>query len=151
MIINKFTPEYSEKLRSLYKSGQSDELICHVKALRESGWPLSIVSEAVGVSKTSISKWSIKESEDIPVETPDYDLPHELTPFEVQNLSLLTQKASTVRRHTSPNAPSRSAALALEKSIIAHKANGVSISDIARACGVTRRAINQRLDKYNAV
>lgn len=151
MITNKFTPEYAKTLKSLHESGQSDELIAHVKALRVEGWPLSVVSEAVGVSKTSISKWSHKDTEFIPVEVPEYSRPHELTQFEITNLRLLTEKASKVRRFTDPQSPARIAALALEKSLISHKENGVTISDLARACGVTRRAINQRLEKYDAV
>lgn len=151
MIINELPPEYANKLKSLYESGQTEELIAHTKALRSEGWPLSVISDAVGVSKTSVSKWSHRDSEEQPPEVPEYVRPHELTPFEIKNLSLLTEKASKVRRFTDVQAPSRVAALALEKSLLAHKGNGVTISDLARACGVTRRAINQRLEKYDAV
>lgn len=151
MTINEFTPEYIKTLSGLRESGHTDELICHVKALRSDGWPLSTISEAIGVSKTTISKWSTREASDYPVKVPEYRHPHVLSDFELTNLAILAENASKVRRFTAPQSSARASAMALEVSLLNYRKNGVSITDLARACGVTRRAINQRLEKYDNV
>lgn len=131
------------------ESGQTSTYLSHVKALRLEGWPLSSISEVFGVSKTTISAWETRSDyETEPVEVPPYPKPRELTDFEKDNLRLLTEKASKVRRFTDKNAPGRRSGLALEKTLIHLHAEGITITALAKACGVTRRAINQRLEKY---
>lgn len=149
MNTQKLPQDYSKTLRGFRESGQTDTYLSHVKALRVEGWPLSAISEVFGVSKTTISTWESRSDYDpCPVEVPTYPKTRNLSEFETQNLALLAEKASTVRRFTDPKAASRQAALVLERSLIALHAEGVTITELARACGVTRRAVNQRLEKY---
>lgn len=148
-ISNTFTPEYATCLRGMRESGQTSTYLSHVKALRQEGWPLSSISEVLGVSKTTISAWESRTDFELePVEVPPYPKPRELSTFELNNLRLLTQKSSKVRRFTDKNAPGRRSALALEKTLLHLHAEGITITALAKACGVTRRAINQRMEKY---
>lgn len=131
------------------ESGQTSTYLSHVKALRVEGWPLSAISEVFGVSKTTISAWESKSDYDPePVEVPPYPKTRDLSFFEVENLRLLTEQASKVRRFTDKNAPGRRSALALEKTLLHLHGEGITITALAKACGVTRRAVNQRLEKY---
>lgn len=144
-----FTPEYEDILRNARESGHTSTYLSHVKALRDEGWPLSVIAETFNVSKTTISTWENRtDYEPEPVTVPPYPKTRTLSEFETQNLALLTQKASSVRRFTPKDAPSRQSALALEKTLLHLRSEGISVSELARACKVTRRAINQRLEKY---
>lgn len=144
-----FTPQYADFLREQRESGHTDTLLSHVKALRVAGWPLSAIAEIFKVSKTTISTWESRtDYTPQPVEAPPYPKVRELSTFETQNLALLTKKASKVRRFTPKDSTARVSALALEKTLLHLHGEGITVSALARACGVTRRAINQRLEKY---
>ena len=60
---------------------------------------------------------------------------------------VLAREASKVRRFTDPDAPSRDAAKELEELLHYHKERGASLNTLKVACGVSRRAIAQRLEK----
>lgn len=144
-----FTPEYTDFLREARESGHTSTYLSHVKALRDEGWPLSVIAEALQVSKTTISTWEKRtDYTPEPVKHPPYPKTRSLSSFETQNLALLTQKASSVRRFTPKDAPSRQSALALEKTLLHLRSEGFTVTELAQACKVTRRAINQRLEKY---
>lgn len=149
MTTTPFTPEYTKTLRDARESGHTSTYLSHVKALRTEGWPLSVIAEALQVSKTTVSAWERREDyTPEPVSVPPYPKIRELSDFERQNLTLLTKKSSKVCRFTPQNAPGRTSALALEKTLLHLHAEGITVTELAKACGVTRRAINQRLEKY---
>lgn len=132
-----------------------------VKALRVAGWPLRAIGEPLKVSATAVKDWEKKCSPDMllpPVEAvPLVDAPkrvnrsksYSLSMEEALELSLLTNEASTVRRYTDANAPSRESARRLEAMLHSYRDMGVSISKLAEACGVSRAAISQRLKKLD--
>lgn len=132
------------------ESGQTSTYLSHVKALRVEGWPLSAISEVFGVSKTTISAWEGRSDYDAePVEVPTYPKTRDLSHFETENLRILTEQSSRVRRFTDVNAPGRRSALVLEKTLLHLHGEGITITALAKACGVTRRAVNQRMEKYS--
>lgn len=148
MTTNTLPSEYVSELRGLRESGQSDLFLSHIKSLRDSCWPLSTLATALDVSKTTVAKWGNKDFDTKEVETPPFYIPPTISDIEASVLAELTKKSSTVRRFTAPNSPARKAAEALESMLLDLRSKGVSVTDLAKACGVTRRAINQRLDKY---
>lgn len=148
MTTNELTPTYVSELRELRESGQTDEFLSHIHALRSSGWPLSALATALEVSKTTVVKWGNKEHDTKDVDTPKYSTPPILSDVEVSVLAELTSKSSKVRRFTAPNSPARRSAEALEAMLLDLRGKGVTVSALSRACGVSRRAINQRLEKY---
>lgn len=145
---NNLGPEYTAHLLDVYESGLSDTFLSHIAQLRESGWPLSVIATALHVSKTTVAKWANKEHDTIKVETPEYYTPPIITDVEKAVLEDLASKSSKIRRFTPINSPARKSAQALEAMLVSFKDKGVSVSDLALACGVSRRAVNQRLDKY---
>lgn len=143
--------EYISALQEIKKSGQSEEFLSHIQELRHSGWPLSSIATALGVSKTAVSKWEHKKFTPIPQLSPSpptYNRPYTLTQEQEQELFSLSQQASTVRGLTPQNSPARKAAHTLEALLIRYRELNTSVTDLAKACNVTRRAINQRLEKY---
>jgi len=64
-----------------------------------------------------------------------------------KRIAELAPEASLVRRFTAQDSPTRAAALELEDLLWHYKELGVTLNDLAKAAGVTRRAIAQRLEK----
>lgn len=133
-----------------------------VASLRSRRWPLRAISDGLGVSRSIVSIWEKKGldspdpkvevlAEDMPAELPQKIRPvyssYTLSEDDKKELFDLAREASTVRRFTDPNAPSRKAASELEGKLHAHRESGASLADLARACGVSRRAVAQRLEK----
>lgn len=154
MTKQKLTPDYVNTLQNT-REGQPELFLTLIQALRASGWPLSYLASALGVSKTAVSKWESKiphqDFTPATIENPPRYLKRNLSAFEAQQLSLLTKQACTVRRFTDPNAPSRNAAKVLEEMLHRFRAEGVTVTQLAHACGVTRRAVSQRLEKKTNV
>lgn len=148
MNTNKLAPGYVSELQEMYESGLSDTFLSHITQLRSSGWPLSAIATALGVSKTTVAKWANKKFDAQEITAPAYYLAPLLSQEEISTLQDLTQKSSKIRRFTPENSPARQDARELEKLLIQYKNLGVTVTDLAEACGVSRRAINQRLDKY---
>lgn len=141
------TPEPPESLSLLYKT-DSDAFTAMVKSLRQSGWPLSVLANHLSVSKTTISRWE-KKNTTLPLPpTPQYPDSPVLTPTQAQELADLNAKACQVRRYTPASSPNRKAQSRLESLLLDYHQQGVTVSALARYCNVTRRAIYQRLEKY---
>lgn len=139
--------EIQSTLVALYSSNKS-QFIALVKSLRENNWPLSVISDMIGLSKTTVSRWEKKETSEPLPETPEYPKNRQVTSEESQRLSSLTKSASRVRGMTPEKSPYRIAQRELEELLVYLHENGVTVSELARHCGVTRRAIYQRLEKY---
>lgn len=131
----------------------------YVLSLRKNKWPLRAIAEPLGVSRSIVSVW---EKKAIDVDLPDTEqlppsLPKEMKPVyskyilqpeKIKELRKLAKSASKVRRYTDENALSRVSAIKLENLLREYKDEGASLSQLANACGVSRRAIAQRLEKH---
>ncbi|QFG12201.1 helix-turn-helix DNA binding domain [Arthrobacter phage Racecar] len=149
-----------EQLQTLRKTDKT-AFHAYVKALRVAGWPLRAIAEPLKVSTTAVNDWEKKYTPDTllpPVEALPLVEPKErvnrskvyvLTTEEETELASLTNQASTVRRYTDRNAPSREAARRLESMLHTYRERGVSLTKLAAACGVSRTAIAQRLKKWD--
>lgn len=135
-----------------------------VASLRTRKWPLRAIADGLGVSRSIVSIWEKKGleypdpkvevlAENMPDELPQKVRPvyssYTLSDEDKETLAKLTKEASTVRRFTDRNAPARKAAAELEDLLHKHRNSGASLADLARACGVSRRAVAQRLEKRN--
>lgn len=146
---------------------QDSQFFINIVALHESGWSLQDIADSFEVSKSAVANWEKKGKElgqhmvtvyppNIPVKpkkpvaaskTPKPE-PPSLTLDEQKTILKLAQAASKVSRNTAVDAPSRKAARDLEMRLyFFHHEQGISLSKLAAAAGVTRRAIAQRLEK----
>lgn len=143
------TPEsVPQALLDLYSKDDKDDFIALVQSLRQNHWPLSSISAIMDLSKTTISRWEKKETSSSLPETPPYPEKSQVSEETSQKLASLAQKASRVRGMTPEKSPYRVAQKELEALILELHKKGVTVSEIARHCNVTRRAIYQRLEKY---
>lgn len=138
-----------------------EEFYALIRALRLENWPLRAIADPFGVSRTAASDWEkaydgvtpLPKVPSLPVVAPkerksSYKK-QELTSAQIASLRSLAVLASEVRRHTDPNAPSRKAAQLLEQKLIEYANQGISRTQLAKYCGVSRSAIQQRLVKYD--
>lgn len=137
-----------------------EEFFALVKALRLEGWPLRAIATPFSVSRTAAQGWENKYQTEWPLpEVPELPLPapkdrknsskkYTLTDDEAKSLKSLAGTASTVRRYTDQNAPSRRAAHELEAKLIEYSRRGISRKQLAEYCGVSDSSIKQRLRKY---
>jgi hypothetical protein len=142
------------------KGSCPEEFYALVKALRLEGWPLRAIAEPFSVSRTAAqgwehkyqTEWPIPEVPELPVQPPkdrkNSTKRYTLTDDEVKNLRELADTASTVRRYTDQNAPSRRAAHELEAKLLEYSNRGLSRTQLAVYCGVSDSSIKQRLRKY---
>lgn len=149
----------TEKLLAL-KATNSGDFYALVKALRKEGWPLRAIAEPFSVSRTAAQGWEKKYQEGTPLpEVPALPLlprqerknsskKYTLDLDQIKELQHLANLASTVRRYTDRNAPSRKAAADLEALLIEYSGNGVSRTQLAKYCGVSDSSIKQRLRKH---
>lgn len=152
--------ETTDILKETRKGPYPSVFYQQIYALRKAGWPLRAIANSLGVSRTAVSSWETKADPQNTTEALE-SLPAGLTPNlkstylnkdltweESAHLHTLAVKASKVRRYTSENSEGRKAAKALEKLLLEYNDEGISITKLAQACGVTRRAIAQRMEKY---
>lgn len=152
------SPDTVDKLTAL-RDTDKDAFYALVKALRSNNWPLRAIAEPLGVSRTAVQGWERKAT---PIQPPEAEImptppPKErtsgtprknLSDDECQTLRELAEEASTVRRYTDENSPSRRSAALLESKLYTYRIKGISLTQLADACGVSRSAIAQRLRKY---
>lgn len=150
------------RLKDLRDQDDKQPFYALVVSLRKNRWPLRAIAEALGVSRSIVNIWETKLDERTPVPVAE-DLPEvineQVKPIymrytipedEAVELYLLTQKASRVRRFTAVDSPARKAAKELEERLYHHRKAGASLNNLRIACGVSRRAVAQRLEKYVA-
>lgn len=153
------SPETVERLVAL-RDTDKDEFYALVWALRSKNWPLRAIAEPLGVSRTAVQGWERKPTNAFipPVEEMPTPPPKErtsgtprknLSDEECQVLRELAEDASTVRRYTDQNSPTRRSASLLEAKLYTYRTKGISLTQLAEACGVSRSAIAQRLRKFN--
>lgn len=153
-------PEETQQKLMALKGSCPEEFYALVKALRLEGWPLRAIAEPFFVSRTAVQGWEAKfdGKTDLPTIpslpiTPVEDR-HKgtkkitLTQEQSEELHRLATEASSVRRFTDENAPSRIAASELERLLVSYSESGVTRVDLAQACGVSDSSIKQRLRKH---
>lgn len=156
----------AEILRDLRERGETRQLHGRVLALRNQSWPLRAIADVIGVSRMSVQIWgrdAVEDPElvelagtlDVPP-LPDNARGSRVTgrkmkvdvpPKDRDRLKELAVSARQVRRWTPPNAPERVASHELDRRVLTYLNRGVTAMDIARAAGVTRRAIAARLER----
>jgi hypothetical protein len=154
------SPDTVNKLMAL-RDTDKDSFYALVWVLRAINWPLRAIAEPLGVSRTAVQGWERKATAEPPLpeaETMPTPPPKErtsgtpkknLSDEECQTLRKLADEASTVRRYTDENAPARRSAALLESKIYTYRIKGITLTQLAEACGVSRSAIAQRLRKFN--
>src|SRR4029453_17031004 len=154
-------PEETTTQLVALKGTSPEEFYALVTALRSQGWPLRAIAEPFGVSRTAVQDWEKKYTPETPLpEVPQVPSrpkkikekkeKYILSPEECQTLKELADLASSVRRFTDENAPSRRAANELELKILEYTDLGVSRVDLAKASGVSDSSIKQRLTKFSS-
>lgn len=131
----------------------------YVASLRKNKWPLRAISQPLGVSRSIVQIWENKvptnadlpDTEPLPKAIDEQVKPiylrYELSDEESTRMYVLAREASKVRRFTDADSPARDAAKELEDLLHYHKDRGASLNTLKVACGVSRRAIAQRLEK----
>lgn len=153
------SPETVNRLKDLRSGDDKQAFYALVVALRRNKWPLRAIAESLGVSRSIVNIWESKLKDSTPVPKTE-ELPniiseqvrpiymrYTLSEEESVELYVLTREASKVRRFTAPDSPSRQAAKKLEELLHYHKERGASLNTLKVACGVSRRAVAQRLEK----
>ncbi|UDL16759.1 helix-turn-helix DNA binding domain [Arthrobacter phage Atuin] len=152
------SPETVASLKEL-REHDNPAFLSYVKALRASQWPLRAISDPLGVSRTTVSNWEaaapstadLPEVEVLPLAAPKERTKAtkkvELTEAEIEELHRLTVEASNVRRFTDANSQSRQSARLLESMLYNYREKGHTLTQLAKACQVSRSAIAQRLRK----
>jgi len=153
------SPETVQQLVAL-RDTDKEKFYALVMAIRTRNWPLRAIAEPLGVSRTAVQGWERKynhiplpEVEWMPTPPPKErtsgTVRKTLSDEECQALRELAEEASTIRRHTDQNAPARRSAVILESKLYTYHVNGITLTQLAEACGVSRSAIAQRLRKFN--
>lgn len=154
------SPETKDQLVALRETDK-DRFYALIVALRTQNWPLRAIAEALGVSRTAVQGWERKCPTGIPIPNVE-PMPtpppkertsgvkkKELSVEETDTLRQLAEEASTVRRYTDQNAQARRSADLLESKLYTYHLKGITLTQLAEACGVSRSAIAQRLRKFN--
>lgn len=169
--INAELPEAEkQRLQQLRASEDQRPLHFRVLALRDRGWPLRAIGDAIGVSRMSIQVWetdSRKKPEHIAAAKTLKNVPTlpldvrgsgvsakkmkiDVPPHDRKRLRELAAQAKTVRRWSAPDAPERVASAELDKLVLKYvRERGVAPMTVARHAGVTRRAIMARLERLD--
>lgn len=156
-------PETTLEQLIRFRETDTDLFYAKIRGLRENKWSLRKIANDLGVSPSGVAIWERKaayaSTEDLPI-APQRDpaasqkpkkIKVEITDSDRQRIAELSPKASEVRRFTPHNHPSRKAAEELEQILYSNKQRGVSLQDLAKAAGRTRRAIAQRLEKFDGI
>lgn len=157
--LDNLSPQTVNQLTKLRESDR-DSFYRTVASLRLNGWPLRAIATPLGVSRSIVAMWEKKanSTDNLPTTEPLPERPekkpvvketYEIEDDQQQVMYNLAREASMVRRYTDLNSPSRRAARELEDLLHHHSEQGASLSQLAKACGVSRRAVAQRLEKRN--
>lgn len=154
------SPETVNQLTALRETDK-DAFYALIVALRSKNWPLRAIAEALGVSRTAVQGWERKYQPGTPLPDAEWaptpspkdrtsgTKKKELSAEEADDLRKLAEEASTVRRYTDQNSASRRSADLLESKLYTyHGVKGISLTQLAEACDVSRSAIAQRLRKF---
>lgn len=154
-------PEATKRLLQETNTQEQTELIC---ALAAEGWPVRVLSDATGLSKATIHRRISGNKNQTPSSK------HPVPPFNhklyghgvrakkiVRNLTQadrakihdLQQQAKTKTRWSTPTSKENLASEELDRLVLKYVQRKVSLTVIAKHMGVTRRAVAQRIEKFD--
>lgn len=156
----------ADELRDLRESNDS-EFLSTILALRAKGWPLRAIGDVFQVTRAAVQNWVVRAQNDEvivsaaeTVSVPEIPLGMRGTRLKVKKLvpdvpesdreviRSLTEEASVVKRWTPEGSRAREAALELENLLYHYSVERrVSVTKLAQYAGVTRRAVQQRIEK----
>lgn len=149
----------------LLKTLNYNETVVRVKALFNEGWTLAAIGAAFYPSKgrSSIKAWVDRPTPpnvvvDVPIPNPNYKTPKNgyvrktpvspgISPDDQWNLHHYAPIAKRYRSGMTSTSPESIANVAMDKLVKQLRDADVTIAEIARAAGVTHRAISRRLSK----
>lgn len=156
---------YSEELASLPR--KSPEVLSHIYALRQRGWPLRAIAAPLEISRVTVANWAdeASKSKDIVLHALSIPAPH--VPLDAKGQGIivrkipkgipekdrkriqeLTETASKNTRWSRSDSPERIASRELDELVDKYVCQrSVSASTFAEVAGVTRRAIMQRVER----
>lgn len=149
----------STKLKEIYESGDREELKSYIASLRAQQWPLRAIGEPLGLSRSTIQFWE-KNYTDEPNDEVLYS-PRAIETSGVKTVRWRTQildgdyirfrelaaLAKGVRSQTPQGSPLRLASAELDALIETYLSRMVPITEIAKAMGVTHRAVKARIER----
>jgi predicted DNA-binding protein YlxM (UPF0122 family) len=160
-------PAYASTYLEDLRNSETKYFLAYVLALRERGWPLRAIGDPFNVTRAAVQNWvqRANENEEIVALSNEYDAPE--IPLDMRGSRLkvvrlvpdvpvedrdrirqLTVEASVVKRWTPENSSARAAALELEELLYYYSIKqNVSVTKLAKYAGVTRRAVQQRIEK----
>jgi hypothetical protein len=164
---NATLPESATNTLQRLREESEKDFFGAIISLRNANWPYRAIGEAFGVTRAAARSWYVRALDDpeavaasekffapsLPLSARGSDakvkrLKPTVAPADRDRIRSLTVRASTVRRWTPPNDPSRAAAQELESLIYHYVKNfNVSPGELAKYAGVSRRAVAQRLEK----
>ena len=156
------TPDLPRSEQEFLATLSKEQLWCRVRNLSDAGWTLQSIGDAFSPPRrrSTIRSWVIKETPQfefitatpVPPEkkiklrrkrVPSPGIPHD----EQLRIARLSPLARRYRARTNPGSASFTANQELT-SIAGHLYNkGVTVSELARASGVTYRAMKRRVDR----
>jgi hypothetical protein len=146
-------PETHEEMRTRYRraAGYRD-------LLREAGWSLTVMSDAVGVSRQAVSQWGFGVSDreghpavptpPPPPPKPQRPRPPRVSEEDTKRMRELVPLAVQVTHWTTEDDPLRQAAVELSELMAKQIRAGVNLTRVAEAAGQTRNAVAFRLVRY---
>ena len=152
--------ELVEELLAIYESGDREMLSNYIISLRAQKWPLRAIGEPIGMSKSTVQFWeraatadavdttySPRAIESAGVRTVRWSA--RISDGDLERFRTLSEEARKVRSQTPENSSQRIAAEELDLLIEVYLNKMVTVTDIANAMGVTRRAVRARMERRN--
>lgn len=153
-----FPSEEADRLRALREKGDLPQLRSRIKALRDAGWTLRSIGNAIESPHTTVKMWQVTADPDVKVD-PEVPTPPrrrretvvrlrpDIPSGEVEELRRLAASARTVRGWTPSDAQSRKDAAELERRLEIYVARHVPVKRIANHLELTYRAVAARLER----
>ena len=155
------TPDLPESEQDLLRSLVKEELWARVQLLHEAGWTLQSIADAFSPPRrrSTIRSWVLKDIHrefvtaipQPPVKKPRYTRQRPKSPGIPHDEQLRIARLSPLARRYRARTTSTSASFTanMELTVIAGELflKGVTVSELARASGVTYRAMKRRVDK----
>ena len=160
MTLTQLPEEEATYLKKLYESGDRKALKRHIAALRDKQWPLRAIGEPLGLSRSTIQFWeraadggypskavtlSPKAIETAGVKTVRWRT--RIHPVHWEEFGKLAKSAQKVRSQTPEISQLREDAERLDVLIEYYLNKMVPVTSIAKAMGVTHRAVKARMER----
>lgn len=154
-------PEATKRLISELEDYQEQtDYLC---ALAAEGWPVRVLTDATGLSRSAIHRRLRSENSTTGTPHPVPKFNHKLfgpgvkskaltlniPPADREKMHDLHQKAKNRTRWSEPTSEENIASQELDHMIRKYVQRKVSLTTIAKHIGVTRRAVAQRIEKFD--